>query len=121
MKYISDIDGLAIEWEWADGGRWWESFDSQEELDEALRRYDEYVAANHDEYLTDKKRSVLADIELNLEMIDDDCGYLLTDWQIKVAENYRKYLLRKNSRKSEGYPLVELLNVIPAELYLRVA
>ena len=115
MKYLSDLDRttdgrFAIEWEWAEGGRWWEVFDTEAERDEALNRYDAYVAANRDEYLEDRRNEVIRSLELHLDMIDDEMGYLLTDREIAIALRYREWNIKRYTRKSEGFAIAELLN-----------
>lgn len=35
-KFLSDIDGLSIEWEYLSGGRYWETFEDETKLREAL-------------------------------------------------------------------------------------
>ena len=54
MKFLSDVDMLTngqfgVEWEWADGGRYWESFDTNEEREAAIAANQVYNDAHQDE------------------------------------------------------------------------
>ncbi len=41
FNFVSDIDGLSVEWE-NEMGRYWQSFSSEEEMREALRKNEEF-------------------------------------------------------------------------------
>ncbi|MFA6570176.1 MAG: hypothetical protein WCT77_02965 [Bacteroidota bacterium] len=54
MKFLSDVDMLTngqfgVEWEWAEGGRVWEGFDTAEERDAAIKENQKYNDAHQDE------------------------------------------------------------------------
>jgi hypothetical protein len=54
MKFLSDVDMLTsgkfgVEWEYAEGGRVWEGFDTAEERYAAIDRNQEYNDAHQDE------------------------------------------------------------------------
>lgn len=54
MKFLSDVDMLTngqfgVEWEWADGGRYWEGFDTAEERAVAIHKNQKYNDAHQDE------------------------------------------------------------------------
>lgn len=54
MKFLSDVDMLTngqfgIEWEWADGGRYWQGFETAEVRDIAIDANQKYNDAHQDE------------------------------------------------------------------------
>ena len=54
MKFLSDIDMLTngqfgVEWEYAEGGRIWEGFDTAEERDAAIDANQKYNDEHQDE------------------------------------------------------------------------
>lgn len=57
-KFLSDIDGLSIEWEYLSGRRYWETFESEEKLKEAL-----------DAIKTNPNKDRLSTIELKISVV----------------------------------------------------
>lgn len=54
MKFLSDVDMLTngefgVEWEWSDGGRYWQGFATVEARDNAIAANQAYNDAHQDE------------------------------------------------------------------------
>ena len=48
-KYLSDIEGLTVEWEWESGGRSRQTFKTQAEMDQAIEENNRLNAEDEDE------------------------------------------------------------------------
>ena len=98
MKFISDLDTttngkFSVEWEWAGGGRYWETFNTKEERSEALRKNQEYLDSHKeevDEYLCQEEINYL---EMLIDMNDE--AYL-TDYDKSKLKWYV-------DKKTEGH------------------
>ena len=115
MRYVSDIDEttdgrFSVEWD-DEMGTYWETFDTEKARDLALQANEDYIKLHRSEYLEDRRWNLINTLELNLNMIDDDMGYLLNDRELALAERYRDWTYNKYIRDNDGYPISELVSV----------
>ena len=89
MKWISEMfetcDGAwCIEWEFEDGGRWRERFETKEDYDEALEKYDTEREMYVKEYEEAEHRMEVASFDRLLDMFDDMPDFLMPYEQNRV-------------------------------------
>lgn len=54
FTFVSDIEDLSVEWETDLGGKYWQTFSSQEEMSKALRENEEFNDRPENKILIDK-------------------------------------------------------------------
>lgn len=90
MRFVSDIEihegSYAIEWEYAYGGRWWQSFETEQDLNDALTENEKELDENKEEVDQYRLEERLHLIQMSIEYED----YGLTDFEKLEIEWYLK-------------------------------
>ena len=94
MKWLSDVSDMAdgkfgIEWENADGYRWWETFETVSKRQVALDEYAREREANAADYEAMERQWEKDELERLYEYYSDaDYIHYLTNWDLMRVTNY---------------------------------